>query len=120
MAEAEHLLHRQVNPGWIQDGEFSSQTFKPTPKDENKLSVYDGKQMDAADSFEHYTTVQKLDSAGVASVSTIEVEAVALKWGIDGTPFPQHGQIDFAGLSGNQAKAKARARGWSYQPKAGG
>lgn len=122
MAEAEHLLHRQVNPGWVQDGEFSSQTFKPTPKDENKLSVYDGKQMDAADSFAHYTTHQKLLSAGVVSVSTVEVEAASLKWAIDGVPFPQHGHIDFAGLSGSQAKAKAAqlkakalARGWSYQ-----
>ncbi len=123
MADEEHLLHRQVNPGWVQHGEFSSQTFKPTPKDDNKLSIYDGKQMDAADSFAHYTTVQKLNSVGVVSVSTAEVEAVALRWEIDGVPFPQHGYVDFAALSGNQAKAKAAqlkakalARGWSYQP----
>lgn len=123
MAEEAHLLHRQVNSAWVQCGEFSSQTFRPTPKDNNKLSVYDGNQMGAADSFAHYTSVQKLSSVGVVSVSTAEVDDAGLRWEIDRVPFPQHGHIDFAGLSGGQTKAKAAqlkakalARGWSYQP----
>ena len=38
------LLFRQVNPGWIREGRVTSQAFKPTAKDEKKLSVYDGDQ----------------------------------------------------------------------------
>ena len=123
MAEEEHLRHRQVHPDWVQDGEFSSQAFKPTQKDEGKLSVYDGKQIKADDSFTHYTVVQKLRSGGVVSVSTVEVDGAGLRWLIDGVPFPQHGHIDFSGLSGSQIKAKsvqlktmALARGWTYRP----
>lgn len=42
--EATHL-HRQVHPSWVQDGRATSQAFKPTPKDNGRLSVYDGDQM---------------------------------------------------------------------------
>lgn len=38
----ESLLLRQVNPRWIREGRVTSQVFRPTPKDEKKLSVYDG------------------------------------------------------------------------------
>ena len=123
MAVDDHLLHRQVNPDWVQNGEFSSQTFRPTLKDGGKLSVYDGNQSSASNSFMHYTTIQKLNSAGVVSVSTGEVAEAGLHYELDGVPFPEHGYIDFNGLSGNQVKAKAillkakaTARGWSYQP----
>ena len=123
MVEEEHLLHRQVHPSWVQNGQFSSQAFRPTPKDAGKLSVYDGKQINAGGSFTHWTLVQNLKSDGVVSVSTGEVEALALRWAIDGTPFPEHGHIDFSGLSNGQVRANAEqlktralARGWSYQP----
>jgi hypothetical protein len=33
------LLHRQINPSWVQQGRVTSQAFRPTPKDESKLSV---------------------------------------------------------------------------------
>jgi len=35
------LLHRQVNPAFVQSGRVTSQAFKPTPKDQGLLSVYD-------------------------------------------------------------------------------
>ena len=38
----ETLLLRQVHPSFLQDGVVSSQVFRPTPKDECKLSAYDG------------------------------------------------------------------------------
>jgi len=34
------LLLRQVHPSFVQDGKITSQVFRPTPKDENKLSMY--------------------------------------------------------------------------------
>ncbi|OQC41352.1 MAG: hypothetical protein BWX66_00754 [Deltaproteobacteria bacterium ADurb.Bin058] len=36
------LLLRQIHPDFIQNQRVSSQAFRPTPKDERKLSVYDG------------------------------------------------------------------------------
>ena len=35
------LLYRQVHPNWTVDGGISWQAFRPTPKDEGLLSVYD-------------------------------------------------------------------------------
>ena len=35
------ILLRQIHPIWIQQGRVTSQAFRPTPKDENKLSVFD-------------------------------------------------------------------------------
>jgi len=50
---------RQIHPGFVQDGRPSSQAFRPTPKDEQKLSVYDGDQITPANAFEHYTQALK-------------------------------------------------------------
>ena len=102
----------------------TSQTFLPTPKDVGLLSVYDGDQIDAQQSFVHYTTVQALVSAGVVSVGVGEVTEVNLSWRLDPEPFPEHAVIDFTSLvTPGQVKAKAAAlaeksrhRSWVYQP----
>jgi len=47
------LLHRQVNPSWVQQGRVTSQVFKPTPKDNHRLSVYDGDQVTALQAWLH-------------------------------------------------------------------
>ena len=39
------LLLRQIHPSFVQDGRVTSQAFRPTPKDESLLSVYDGDQI---------------------------------------------------------------------------
>ena len=44
----ETLLHRMVHPTWLQNGLPTSQTFRPTPKDAGRLSVYDGSQIPPA------------------------------------------------------------------------
>lgn len=124
MGNPKRMLHRQVHPSWIQQGRFTSQTFLPTPKDVGLLSVYDGDQIDAQQSFVHYTSVQALVSAGVVSVSVGEVTEVNLSWRQDPEPFPEHAVIDFTSLvTPGQVKAKAAAlaeksrhRGWVYQP----
>ena len=48
------LLLRQIHPSFIQQGRVTSQAFRPTPKDEMKLSVYDGDQMTPEEAFEHF------------------------------------------------------------------
>lgn len=123
MTDEQHLLHRQVNPSWVQEGRVSSQAFNPTPKDSGLLSVYDGALMTAEASFFHYTGTQGLKAVGTVSVSEGEVGAVGLSWRQDPTPFPEHAVIDFTTLgSASRVKAKAqalaeraRARGWTYE-----
>jgi hypothetical protein len=123
-ADTNRLLFRQVHPSWIQNGRPSSQTFQPTPKDENKLSVFDSTLITAQSSFEYHTTQLKLRSAGVLGVSVEEVLQVGRRFERDGVPIPAHGHIDFAGLSNGQAKrvaqalqSKALARPWAYEPE---
>lgn len=123
MSEDSDLLHRQVNPAWVQDGRVSSQAFSPTPKDSGLLSVYDGRQITAEASYIHFTTVQKLKAVGTVSVSCNEILSVGLSWRLDPEPYPEHAVIDYTDVSSAaQKKAKsqalaerARQRGWTYE-----
>jgi hypothetical protein len=115
------LLHRQVNPSWVQQGRVTSQLFKPTPKDGAKLSLYDGDQISAVDAFTHYTDELRLKSLGVMSISVGECAACNLKALPDPVPFPEHVIVDFSGLPQNQVEKKAKllkayaeARGWQF------
>ncbi len=118
---SETLLYRQVHPNWIREGLPTSQTFTPTPKDELRLSVYDGDEISAASSWEHYSR-QGLSSCGVVAVTIEECERLGLRVAPDPQPgSPHHALIDFEGLSRNRAKrvaqrltAAAIARGWIF------
>ncbi len=123
MTNEQHLLHRQVNPSWVQEGRVSSQAFNPTPKDSGLLSVYDDALMTPEASFHHYTTTLGFKAVGTVSVSEDEVGGVGLSWRPDPEPFPAHAVIDYTTLgSASKVKAKAqalaeraRARGWTYE-----
>ena len=59
----ETLLDRHVNQSWVQQGVPSSQTFRPTQKDNGKLSVYDGDIIVSAEAvYEHWTKHLRLGS----------------------------------------------------------
>ena len=112
------LLLRQVHPSFVQAGRVTSQVFRPTPKDESLLSVYDGDQISAEDSWTHFTNKQGFQSVGVLAVTVDECDAEGLFARSDPGPFPEHAVIDFTGLSENQIekkgkklKAKAEVRG---------
>lgn len=126
------LLHRQVHPSWVQNNivsaqafeqiTVSSQTFSPTPKDNNKLSVYNGNKYTAESSYIHHTRSHL--SAGVLSVLKSECESVyPLTVTEDNDPFDGHSYIDFTQvLSKGQVKAKAQklrdlavARNWTFK-----
>lgn len=118
-------LYRQVNENWLQNGVPSSQTFRPTPKDFGKPSVYDGDVVGSAEaSFVHWTTELKLTSVGVLAVTAGECSDRNLPAVTDGQPFPAHATIDFTGcesknevrrLAGELTKL-ALARGWQHKP----
>lgn len=118
----DNLLYRQIHSSWINEGEVGSQAFRPSKKDEGKLSVHDGEQIEAMDSWNHYTTVENLESVGVMAVTVGECKSLGLS--VNPAPkllTPFHCEIDFTEFSGNQRKIKsqqlsdfAKARGWQY------
>jgi len=116
------LLFRQIHPSFIDRGRVTSQAFRPTSKDEGRLSAYNGDMITAEDSWRHYTS-KGLKSAGVQAVTVQECAAEGLLVRPDPEEFPEHTVIDFTHLSPNQVERKSKrlqriadARGWQYQP----
>ena len=123
----ETLLLRQINPSWIQQDRVTSQAFRPTPKDERLLSVYDGDMITPERSWEHYTKQLSHKSVGVMAVSVIECKGQELTVQPDPKPFPAHAVIDFTGFGTNQIEKKskrlrgaAESRGWQFRAEACG
>ena len=115
------LLLRQIHPIFIQAGQVTSQAFKPTPKDESKLSVYNGDLISPLSSFEHYTIQLGLSSAGVLAVCKTECDLCDLPVLWDGIPFPEHCTLDFTSFTRTQIEKTAKilkrnavTRGWLY------
>ncbi|MHB8788314.1 MAG: hypothetical protein ACYDBT_00385 [Desulfobulbaceae bacterium] len=116
------LLHRQVHPSWVQLGRVTSQAFRPTPKDEKLLSVYDGDQITAEAAWYHFTNNLRNASVGVLAVTVPECNALQLPTVADPAHFPEHVVIDFSGYTEKIIKQKAKhlrtsaeLRGWQYQ-----
>jgi FlaG/FlaF family flagellin (archaellin) len=123
------LLLRQVHPSFVQADKISSQVFnitsqvfKPTPKDKNKLSVYNGEKFTAEESHTHFTGNDVGTSCGVVGVTCDECSKESLVCLEDNDPFDGHAMIDFTGLTNNQIeknakklKASATTRGWLYR-----
>ena len=119
------LLWRQVNPYWIRAGRVTSQVFKPTRKDNNKLSVDDGDLVSAEEAYRTYT--QNYPSAGVLAVSVEECRAQELAVSPDPLAGrPAHTVIDFSGLlrsavrgAAEHLRDAAQERGWQFGPVPG-
>lgn len=118
----ETLLLRQVHPSFIQAGRITSQVFRPTPKDENQLSVYDGDQINAESAWKHFTSEPACSSAGVMAVTQGQCLNLELVVIADGVPFPEHVSIDYSAFAKSEIEKKAKvlkghaqARGWLYQ-----
>ena len=116
------LLLRQINPSFLQAGRVTSQAFRPTPKDESHLSVYDGDRIQPLAAWQHFTTTPGCRSSGVLAVTHAECTAEQLTVNPDGKSFPEHVSIDFSafGKSEIEKKAKvltrqAQTRGWLFQ-----
>lgn len=116
------LLFRQIHPSFVQNGHPTSQAFRPTPKDQSKLSVYDGDTIEAEASWIHYTTELQLASVGTMAITVDECTAEGFAVASDPEPFPEHAVVDFTGLTDKECykkskklQAKAIGRGWLYQ-----
>lgn len=123
---SETLLLRQINPSFIQNGRVTSQAFRPTPKDENKLSVYDGDQITPEASWQHFTLNPLCHSVGVMAVSQGQCAEQSVPVVPDpdpnGVPFPEHAYLSFSDMSKGEIERKAKAlsskakeRNWLYQ-----
>ena|SRR5690606_39382688 len=121
MKDDTHLL-RQINPNWVQDGRITSQAFSPTPKDEQKLSCYDGDQITPDCAHHHFVETLGLRSSGVMAVTVQECADIDLPALPDPEPFKEHAVIDFNGFSKGDIKKKskllrsaAEQRDWLYR-----
>lgn len=123
------ILLRQVHPSFVQADAIStqvftitSQVFRPTPKDEGLLSVYNGEKFTAEESHRHFTEVSGARSFGVVGISGGECNEQQLKWGEDNEPFDGHSYVDYNGLSSKDIEKKAKLlksvamrRGWLHR-----
>ena len=116
------MLLRQIHPSFIQHGRVTSQAFRPTPKDEHKLSMYDGDQISAERSFRHYTETLCFASVGVLGVTAIECQELDLLVVPDPESFIEHVLIDYSAFDKNVVekkakllKAKSETRGWLFR-----
>jgi hypothetical protein len=103
------LLLRQVHPNFFLDGEVSSQAFVPFPKDDRKLSTYDGDQITPEASHQHYTVTLRLESVGVWAVNGEEVASIGLTYEPD--PVAEnaaHAIIDFDVLPDKECRKLAK------------
>lgn len=77
---ADEVLWRNVHPSfWDRNNnQPSSQAFRPTPKDESRLSVARSSVVSAIDHFNDFTRNLGLESSGVWSVTVQEAEDESL------------------------------------------
>ncbi len=113
LSDDEELLFRQVHPSFVRDGRPSSQAFRPTAKDEGKLSVARSSLTTAADAFELHTTGLGLPSAGTWAVTVGECREQVLNVlpdpltsPPDKVNDPAHALVDFTPHSKSQGEAK--------------
>ena len=124
------LLHRQVHPTFLDnEGRPTRQAFLLFPKDQGKLSLYNGDKWPAEDAYVHYTEQLKFASIGCLSVTPHEVEQVKVGLALgalapveDNDPFDGHVSVDQVHLTEKQQKdiralllKHALLRGWTFR-----
>jgi len=122
------ILFRQINPAFLVEGEFTSQIFEVTPKDQGELSIDQQRLSSAKEAHERFVG-QGYASAGVTHVTVGECSALELNsYHKPETLNPAHGFIDFRETPSKQARKKkarklklaAQRHGLDYEPDTGG
>jgi len=115
-------LYRQIHPNFFQNGQPTSVAFRPFPKDQGHLSVYDGDQIRPEQTYKHYTEDLKYKSAGVMAVNVRECCSLDLPPCPSPEIFREHAHLDFNGLEKKQIDSKSKAlrafaldRDWVYR-----
>lgn len=118
-------LYRQVHPKFVDNGEFTSQTFFLFPKDQGRLSVYDGSLISANKAYIHFTSLGYC-SVGVAAVTVKDCLKTKLTVKSDPDEFREHVVIIFPSRFGNNKRKmkriagmlrkRAYSYGWKYGP----
>lgn len=99
LSDLDEVMLRQVHPSFIEDGEPSSQPFRPTPKDDSQLSVDRGSMTTAKESYDLYVS-GRLSSIAVYGVSVGE-------FGDEGVACHPDPIVAAQGTAANQAHAYA-------------
>ena len=120
-------LWRQIHPSFLIGDQASSQAFRPTPKDKDRLSFDDGDQITAEDAWRRHASERNLRSIGVLSVTPQECDGEGLEVIPDGVPEPEHVSVNFAGKTNGERKTISKylrdfamARGWQVGPEESG
>ncbi len=100
LADPAEELFRQVHPGWVVRGRLTSQVFKPTPKDEGRVSVDRSSKIHPQESLNRHVA-QGFASVAVIAVTVGEVEEHgAVAFDDPQLPLkPAHAVIDMTGLT---------------------
>ena len=121
---SDSLLLRQINSFWLQNGRVTSLAFRPTPKDEKLLSVYDGDLISLQNAWQHFTMLG-YTSIGVMGVTVGECFLFDLPARSAPQPFPEHAVIDYSAFGTSMIekkakllRAKAMQRNWLFQKTA--
>lgn len=120
-------FYRQIHPSFFKNGGVTSQAFKPMPKDEGLLSLYNSDHFDPETSYTHFTaqtnefTGANLESAGVLASHIEDFASCTLTVIEDNMPFQGHASADFRNLEKKDVETKAKklrdqawARNWKY------
>jgi len=109
------LLYRHVHPTFIEAGEPSSAAFRPTSKDDGKLSVDRSSISTAEESFKLHVNGKKLQAAGtygllVSEFSSVEVSCFPdpLSQSDEQPANPAHAYGDFSHLNSGKQKVAAK------------
>jgi hypothetical protein len=124
---AQTPLLRQIHPSFLKGNQASTQAFRPTPKDNDRLSFDDGNQISAQAAWSRYTNERGLQSVGILAVTVQDCEGENLEVDPDGIPDPEHISVNFAGKTNGQRKTISKhlrdfamARGWQVGPEGSG
>lgn len=101
------ILFRQIHPSWVHGQRITSQAFRPTKKDEGRLSVDRSAKTTCADSYSNHLALG-LRTIAVYGVTVGEV--IASNCAVMDDPQPDkgaHAFVEFDGLSKSQTDAVA-------------
>lgn len=124
LANGSTFLFRQIPLKYIKRGRPSSLAFTPMPKDDRRLSCYDGSMITAEQSYYHFLKMGYM-SSGVLGVTVDDCIELSLFAESDPRPFPEHAVIVFPQeLTNSRVKTlgqllrdKAVKYGWQYKPE---